>query len=230
MSSIARQRSDSSPQKLKAVTQQSFSGAAEAESKLEEERKRKEASAAKKREERKRLDELQRLKDEEDAEEAARRIVDSSSRIARMRLEEHQRQEHSLRQQQAEETPLFGVSPPPPAAADPPREQSFIPARAGASSPVKKYLRNELRFVCAAGMLLFVLEILWPFSLLDTLSHLCLLFTQCCCAEKQELAQRRCWQFRTSQRQRRCPFVRRQRRGGRRPFFVKVALSQFPIC
>ena len=169
MSSIARQRSDSSPQKLKAVTQQSFSGAAEAESKLEEERKRKEASAAQKREERKRLDELQRLKDEEDAEEAARRIVDSSSRIARMRLEEHQRQEHSLRQQQAEETPLFGVSPPPPAAADLPREQSFIPARAGASSPVKKYLRNELRFVCA-GMLLFVLEILWPFSFLDTLS------------------------------------------------------------
>jgi uncharacterized membrane protein YccC len=145
MSSIARLRSDSSPQKLKAAAQQSFSGAAEAESKLEEERQRKEASAAKRREERKRLDELQRLKDEEDAEQAARRIVDSSSRIARMRLEDHQRQELSLRLQQAEEAP---PSPPPPPAADPPREQSVAPARAGASSPVKKYLRNELRFVC----------------------------------------------------------------------------------
>jgi hypothetical protein len=145
MSSIARLRSDSSPQKLKVAAQQSFSGAAEAESKLEEERKRKEESAAKRREERKRLDELQRLKDEEDAEEAARRIVDSSSRIARMRLEDLQRRELSLRLQQAEEAP---PSPPPPPAADPPREQCVAPARAGASSPVKKYLRNELRFVC----------------------------------------------------------------------------------
>ncbi len=155
MSSIARQRSDSSPQKLKPATQQSFSGTAEAESKLEEERKRREAAAARKREERKRLDELQRQKEEEDAEEAARRIVDSSSRIARMRLEDQQRQEHLLRQQQAEETPSFVVSPPPPAVADPPREQSFIPARAGASSPVKKYLRNELRFVLAGLLYLF---------------------------------------------------------------------------
>jgi len=112
VSSIARLRSDSSPQKLKAAAQQSFSGAAEQSlnwrrrGNVRKSRPQKDGRNAS-------VWTSFGLKDEEDAEQAARRIVDSSSRIARMRLEDHQRQELSLRLQQAEEAP---PSPPPPPA------------------------------------------------------------------------------------------------------------------
>jgi hypothetical protein len=149
MSAIARQRSDSSPQKTKAHHQPSFADAAEGESRLEEERRRREEEAAKKREDRRRLDELQRAKDEEDAEEAARRIVNAGSRIALIKLEEQQ----LLRQQlSSSEVPQSRLSPLPPTPSPvPPLQQqqedaAVTPnARADPSSPVKKYLRNELR-------------------------------------------------------------------------------------
>ena len=155
MSAVARQRSDCSPQKTKAIRQPSFAENAEAESKEEQDRKRREDDAGRKREERKRLEELQRRKDEEEAEDAARRIVDSSSRFARLKLEEEQQQKKLL-QQQTDDV-LKCSSPPqpacPPAVPSSQREEGAAPARAGASSPVKKYLRNELRCAplrCAA--------------------------------------------------------------------------------
>jgi translation initiation factor IF-2 len=148
MSAIARQRSDSSPQKIKANLQPNFSEAAEAESKLEEDRKRRDEDAAKKREERRRLDELQRRKDEAEAEEAARRIVDSASRIARIKLEEQQRQQNFL-QAPADETPQLCLPTPAAAVDAAPRDESVASSRPPeTTSPVKKYLRNELRCYC----------------------------------------------------------------------------------
>jgi translation initiation factor IF-2 len=147
MSAIARQRSDSSPQKTKAIRQPSFADAAEMESKQEQDRKMREEEAARRREERKRLDELQRRKDEQDAEDAARRIVESASRFARLKLEEEQRQRKNVPQQEIDDATQ--VRPPPMsfAAAQPVErdESTAAPARAGANSPVKRYLRNELR-------------------------------------------------------------------------------------
>jgi hypothetical protein len=148
MSDVARQRSDSSPQKHKAIRRPSFADSAEAESRVDEDRiKREHDSAAKKREERRRLDDLQRQQDDQDAEEAARRIVDSASRIARLKLEDQQRQQQLL-PPSVDEAPQSPTLPLPAPIASAQRDASCSPARAGPSSPVKKYLRNELRLVC----------------------------------------------------------------------------------
>jgi hypothetical protein len=146
MSAIARQRNESSPQKHKAIRQPSFSDLAEAESKVEEDRKKKEDDAAKKREERRRLDDLQRRKDDDDAEEAARRIADSASRFARLKLEEQQRLQQVLRQDNEAPqlmTPTLSAT-----VQSPQWDEPLTPSRVGATSPLKKYLRNELRSAC----------------------------------------------------------------------------------
>jgi hypothetical protein len=152
MSAVARQRSDSSPQKHKSIRQPSFADAvsAEAESKLEEDRKRRDEEAAKRREERRRLDDVQRRQDEEDAEAAARSIVESASRIARMKVDEQQRRQQLRVPQQTDEEIQPLSSPSAAAVPLPQRHESpgVSPARGGAgaaTSPVKKYLRNELR-------------------------------------------------------------------------------------
>lgn len=150
MSAVARQRSDSSPQKHKSIRQPSFADAvsAEAESRLEEDQKRRDEEAAKRREERRRLDDLQRRRDDDDAEAAARSILESASRIARMKVEEQQRQQQLRLPPQTDEGIQPLSSPSAAAVPLPQRNESpgVSPARAGAAtSPVKKYLRNELR-------------------------------------------------------------------------------------
>jgi hypothetical protein len=150
MSAVARQRSDSSPQKHKSNRQPSFADAvsAGAESRLEEDQKRRDEEAAKRREERRRLDDLQRRRDDDDAEAAARSILESASRIARMKVEEQQRQQQLRLPPQTDEGIQPLSSPSAAAVPLPQRNESpgVSPARAGAAtSPVKKYLRNELR-------------------------------------------------------------------------------------
>ena len=184
MSAVARQRSDSSPQKMKAIRQPSFAYAAAGECQNDEDRRKRDEDAARRREERKRLEELQRQKDEEDADEAARRIVDAGSRIARIKLEDQQRQQLLLQQQltdeasQSHSSPLPATSSPIPS---PQLQAATTPTRAGASSPVKKYLRNELRWGLRTVM---------PFHTIDSTCF------QRCRSQKQEharqLQHRRC--------------------------------------
>lgn len=219
MSAIARQRSDNSPEKKKASRQSSLADAAEADSKEEQDRKKREEEAARRREERKRLDELQRRKDEEDAEDAARRIVDSASRFARLKLEEEQRRQKKEPLQQIEDMPECSFPPPlavSPLAPSVQRDEGATPARAGASSPVKKYLRNELRF-----------------ALLDTLRLICSAFhyirfslLQRSRSQKQEYARRKCWQFGDEQGRLGSARVRGRGRRRRDTFSIAVGMSQ----